>query len=167
MTNSMPSGSQQVDTIAAAIHETWRALAREEGWSMQPHLDLPFSELAPPDQEDNRAAARRIPLVLALAGLEARPDSPVEPPVVTQTEFATILDRHLEAMAEAEHDGWMSHRAVSGWRHGEPRDDARKVHPAVVPYAQLPEREKQKDRNNVRHYPDFLARAGLRIVKRL
>jgi hypothetical protein len=28
----------------------------------------------------------------------------------------------------------------------------------------LPEREKGKDRNTIRHHPDFAARAGFRIV---
>ena len=58
-----------LEVLASAIHETWRALAREEGWSMQPHLDKPYSKLAEADKEDNRAAARRIPEVLALVGL--------------------------------------------------------------------------------------------------
>jgi hypothetical protein len=35
----------------------------------------------------------------------------------------------------------------------------------MLPYAELSESEKSKDRNNVRHYPDFAARAGYRIVR--
>jgi hypothetical protein len=34
----------------------------------------------------------------------------------------------------------------------------------MLPYAQLPEREKGKDRNSIRHYPDIAAHAGYRIV---
>jgi hypothetical protein len=34
----------------------------------------------------------------------------------------------------------------------------------MLPYAQLSEREKEKDRSNIRHYPAFAARAGFRIV---
>jgi hypothetical protein len=33
----------------------------------------------------------------------------------------------------------------------------------MVPYAALPDKEKEKDRNNIRHYPAFAARAGLCI----
>ena len=137
-----------LEVVAAAIHETWRALAREEGWSMQPHLDKPYAELAEIDKEDNRAAARRIPEVLALAGLGLCMSEDGAPPV----------------LAEAEHDGWMEHRTRNGWRYAETRDDARKLHPDMLPYAQLPEREKGKDRNTIRHYCDFAARAGYRIV---
>jgi hypothetical protein len=34
----------------------------------------------------------------------------------------------------------------------------------MLPYVKLPEREKGKDRNTIRHYPDFAARAGFQIV---
>jgi len=58
-----------VELIAAAIHETWRALAAAEGWRMSPRFDQDYALLEEADREDNRAAARRMPEVLALAGL--------------------------------------------------------------------------------------------------
>ena len=155
--------SADLEVLAGAIHETWRALAREEGWSMQPHLDKPYSKLAEADKEDNRAAARRIPAVLALIGLVLRKDGDRTLRAASHGELEAQFDRDIERLAEAEHDGWMAQRCRTGWRYGETRDDARKLHPAMLPYAQLPEREKGKDRNNVRHYPDFAARAGYRI----
>jgi len=145
-----------IDIIAAAIHETWRALSRAEGWSMTPRLDCPFAELDDDAKDENRAAAERMGDVLAVAGLALSDDlSRAEAP----------LPDGIEAMAEAEHNAWMAHRKQSGWYWAETRDDAAKRHPAMVRYAQLPEREKDKDRNNVRHYPAFAARAGLRIVR--
>jgi RyR domain len=154
--------SADLEVLASAIHETWRALAREEGWSMQPHLDQPYSKLAEADKEDNRAAARRIPEVLALVGLGLRRDKD-RTPAAAGGELKAQLDQNMERLAEAEHNGWMAQRRRNGWRYGETRDDARKLHPTMLPYAQLPEREKGKDRNNVRHYADFAARAGYRI----
>lgn len=145
-----------IGLIAAAIHETWRALSRAEGWSMQPHLDRPYPQLADGDQDDNRAAAQRMGDVLAAAGL-ALSDDPARPEVP--------LPQNLELLAEAEHNGWMAHRAQKGWDWAPTRDNSAKHHPSMLPYAQLPEREKEKDRNNVRHYPEFAARAGYRIVR--
>jgi hypothetical protein len=153
-----------LEAVAAAIHETWRALAREEGWSMQPHLDRPYSRLAEPDKEDNRAAARRIPEVLALVGLGLSRDEDGEAGLSAADQLRAQLEQNMERLAEAEHDGWMEQRRRDGWRYAETRDDSRKLHPAMVPYAELPEREKGKDRNSVRHYPDFAARAGYRIA---
>ncbi len=147
------------NTIAAAIHETWRRLSREQGWSMQPHLDRPFSELAEADKDDNRAAAHRMGVVLAAGGFRLSDDP------TTAALTVEALSVSMEAMAEAEHDGWMAQRARNGWTWGETRDDAAKRHPSMKPYADLPEREKAKDRENIRHYPDFAARAGYRIVR--
>lgn len=145
-----------IDSIAAAIHQTWRNLSRQEGWSMSPHLDRAYADLAEQDKDDNRAAARRMTDVLAVAGLGLS-DDPTRP--------AAALPSDLEPMAEAEHNGWMAQRAQTGWSWAATRDDAAKHHPSMLPYAQLSEREKQKDRSNVRHYPEFAARAGCRIVR--
>ena len=154
----------EINILAAAIHETWRALGRKEGWSMQSHLDKPYRQLAEIDKEDNRAAARRIPEVLALVGLGLRKAHDGGPAVVPKKGLKAQLDENIERLAEAEHDGWLEHRSRSGWRWAETRDDAKKLHPDMLPYAKLPEREKGKDRNTVRHYSDFATRAGYRIV---
>lgn len=157
--------SQSIETMAEGIHETWRALAKKEGWTMQPHLDRPYGELAEIDKEDNRAAARRIPEVLALAGLGVDVDKHAGPPdEAALAEIIVHLEHHLERLAEAEHDGWMAQRLRNGWRHGTPRDDPKKIHNLLIPYADLPAKEKDKDRNSVRHFPDMVAKAGYRIV---
>jgi hypothetical protein len=156
--------SADLEVLAGAIHETWRALAREEGWSMQPQLDKPYSNLAEADKEDNLVAARRIPEVLALIGLVLRKDGGATPRTAPDGELEAQFDRNIERLAEAEHDGWMAQRRRNGWRWAETRNDPLKLHPAILPYAKLTEREKGKDRNTIRHYSDFAARAGFRIV---
>jgi hypothetical protein len=157
--------SAKIDRLAAGIHETWRALSREQGGWMQPDLDKPFDQLAASAQEDNRAAARRIPDVLAVAGMGvadgtqlARSDDP------SPEQVATHLERYLEKLSEREHDGWMEQRLKTGWRHGSKRDDDAKIHPSIVPYGELSEKEKDKDRSSVRKFPEMVAMAGHRIV---
>jgi hypothetical protein len=148
-----------IEIIAAAIHEAYRASSRAEGWTMRPHLDRPYAELATPDKDENRAAASRMEDVLTAGGL-ALSDDPGTPRVTDD-----VFTAALEAMAEAEHNGWMAHRAENGWTWGETRDDAARRHPSMMPYAQLPESEKEKDRVNVRHYQEIAGRAGYRIVR--
>ena len=146
----------QDDSIAAAIHETWRNLSHERGWKMPPHLDQPYAALADPAREENRAAARRMATVLATAGLALTATGPSIPP--------ETLESLMETLAEAEHKGWMAHRAANGWTYGETRDDGAKRHPSMIPYGDLSETEKEKDRSNIRHYPAFAAGAGLCIT---
>jgi hypothetical protein len=157
--------SKMIETLAEGIHETWRALAAKEGWKMQPQFDQPYAQLAPIDKEDNRAAARRIPEILALAGMGIAKEQEAassDPPI--DAVIRAHLEHHLERLSEAEHNGWIAHRTKNGWSYGETRDEKKKIHPLLVPYARLPEKEKNKDRNSVRHFPDMAARAGYRIV---
>ncbi|MEN9544061.1 MAG: hypothetical protein RLZZ598_894 [Pseudomonadota bacterium] len=51
-----------------------------------------------------------------------------------------------ERLAEHAHDLWAAQRLAQGWTHGPQRDDTRKRHPCLVPYADLPESEKEYDR---------------------
>lgn len=56
----------------------------------------------------------------------------------------------LEQLAESEHRRWMAERILAGWRGtraGEHRVDELKLHSSIVPYSELPEGEKEKDRN--------------------
>jgi hypothetical protein len=46
------------------------------------------------------------------------------------------------------------------------QDSAARTHPCLVPYAELPEREKAKDRETGRAIPKFLATVGFRVQRR-
>jgi hypothetical protein len=50
-------------------------------------------------------------------------------------------------LAENAHDVWARRRLSEGWRYGPQRDEARKEHPSLVPYENLPESEKEYDRS--------------------
>jgi ryanodine receptor 2 len=52
-----------------------------------------------------------------------------------------------ERLAENAHDVWALQRISEGWVLGSKRDDSKKEHPCLVPYAELPESEKVYDRN--------------------
>jgi hypothetical protein len=52
-----------------------------------------------------------------------------------------------EDLARNAHDVWGQQRISEGWKPGPRRDDEQKHHPDLVPYEQLPESEKQYDRN--------------------
>jgi hypothetical protein len=56
------------------------------------------------------------------------------------------LQSLLEMLAENTHDVWAATRIAQGWSYGSARDDAAKKHPCLVPYADLPESEKEYDR---------------------
>lgn len=71
----------------------------------------------------------------------------------------------VERLAELEHERWTAERQRQGWQWGRERDNAVRLHPGLVPWQQLPESEREKDRQVVRSLPELLADAGLAIVR--
>ena len=68
---------------------------------------------------------------------------PIDTSAITLSpELAALTER----LAENAHDLWAAQRLKDGWTQGAKRDDAAKQHPCLVPYAQLPESEKEYDR---------------------
>lgn len=77
------------------------------------------------------------------------------------------LENLAEQMAKNVHEVWSAGRMADGWTYGEVRDDARKTHPCLVPYEQLPESEKEYDRRTSVETLKFIVAQGFDIVKRL
>ena len=161
--SAMPSpldSATTLESLAAAIHEHYRAQAKREGWTMK--YDVPFADLPADLQQANLAAARRIPTVLAAAGLRIVAENDGEA-ALSEAEALALLESRIEPAAIAEHEGWMSEKLESGWKYGPERDDAARVHPSIIPYAELSEVEKEKDRSAVRNYPAMVRRAGMGV----
>jgi hypothetical protein len=69
----------------------------------------------------------------------------------------------VERLAEHNHDVWARQRLADGWTYGPARDDARKHHPDLVPYAALPEGEKEYDRQTAIGLIKAILALGYRI----
>jgi RyR domain len=69
----------------------------------------------------------------------------------------------VETLAKHSHEMWASQRIADGWTWGETRDDARKKHPCLVPYDELPESEKLYDRNAATETLKAIVVLGYRI----
>jgi hypothetical protein len=75
------------------------------------------------------------------------------------------LEALTERLAESTHDIWAVQRTAQGWTWGPARDDAHKKHPDLIPYADLPESEKQYDRNTAVQTLKAIIALGYHIVK--
>ena len=83
---------------------------------------------------------------------------------------AVVLPEELEALteklAENAHEVWAAGRVAEGWTYGEKRDDVAKKHPCLVPYDQLPESEKEYDRNAAMNTLKLVVAYGYDVVKK-
>ena len=75
------------------------------------------------------------------------------------------LEELVEGLAENNHDHWARKRINEGWRYGIKRDDDAKEHPDLVPYDQLPESEKEYDRQTVSEALKAIVALGYEVRK--
>ncbi|SCX31672.1 RyR domain-containing protein [Ruminococcaceae bacterium P7] len=68
-----------------------------------------------------------------------------------------------EKLAENTHEVWASNRISQGWSYGEERNDAKKLTPCMVPYSELPEEEKDYDRNTALETIRLIIKLGYTI----
>jgi hypothetical protein len=148
------------EILAPAIHNFYRQLAKQEGWKVA--YDIPYDQLPAFIKEDNRAAAARIPRILRLVDLTVVPKN--RPGNRSLEEIRNVLEKNIELLAEAEHNGWMDHKLSHGWLYGSIRNDAKKIHPALKPYEQLSQKDKEKDRHAVQAFPSIVVLAGYKIA---
>ncbi|WP_250033861.1 RyR domain-containing protein [Paractinoplanes maris] len=76
---------------------------------------------------------------------------------------AVVTD--LEQLAEHVHNVWGSKRLADGWRYGPERSTAERTMPSLVPYADLPEDERDYDRELVTETVKMLLRLGYRVSR--
>jgi voltage-gated potassium channel Kch len=156
------------ETLARSIHDSYerRHLTDRESGEL-PYV-MPWDELSDDGRSANRDAAADIPRKLARLGCAVVPAMLADRDR-SRAVFERALGGRLEEFAVAEHDRWMAERLRSGWVPGPERinptaeNGMTKVHPSLVPYDELSESEKQKDRDTVLDLPDLLADAGFAI----
>lgn len=74
-------------------------------------------------------------------------------------------EQEIETLARAEHDRWIA-ALGPGWSHGPVTDRPRKIHEAYLPWSELPEDQRVKDRELVEQIPLILHQAGFAVVRR-
>ena len=112
----------------------------------------------------NHEQAAYVIRILEAAGFGVRAAVDPKKPAI----FTGLTDAEVELMAELEHGRWNVERLRDGWRPG-PRDDAKKTHNCLVPWADektLTDEIKGYDRDSVRKFPEILARAGLEVFRK-
>lgn len=85
---------------------------------------------------------------------------------LSDVELTEDLNELREAIAENAHEIWAENRQAEGWTYGPRRDDSLKQTPDMVPYSQLPESEKEYDREMAMKTIKLLKKLGYELIKR-
>lgn len=68
-----------------------------------------------------------------------------------------------EQIAENVHDVWAASRIAEGWTYGDTKNVTQKKTPLLVPYGELPESEKDYDRNTALETLKLIVKLGYSI----
>jgi serine phosphatase RsbU (regulator of sigma subunit) len=110
-----------------------------------------FDDLPDEIKYSNIDNAAHIPTKLLAIGYKMRPVKKGFKP------FALHLnEEEIETMARVEHMRWSWEKRLNGWTLGAIKDELKRTHPSLIPYDQLSESEKEKDRELVKLIPAFL-----------
>ena len=86
-----------------------------------------------------------------------------QPIDTTGVELPKELEQLVEDMSKNVHDVWAETRIQQGWTYGELRNDELKTHPCLVPYEELPDSEKEYDRNTSIGTLKLILKLGFKI----
>ena len=94
-----------------------------------------------------------------------KPEKYIPQPIDTEdVKLPMELEELVEQMSKNVHEVWAEIRIKQGWTYGEQRNDELKTHPCLVPYEELPEEEKEYDRNTSVETLKLIMKLGFKIV---
>lgn len=143
-----------ITKIARAIHAKYMHERKRQAGSVPGNagaLTPGFDDLPPETRQSNFDNALHIPTKLLSIGYRIRPAAKGFKPAALHLD-----EQEIETMAKVEHLRWSWEKRMNGWTSGKTRDDKNKIHPSLIPFDELDEVEKEKDRELVRLIPSIL-----------
>lgn len=151
--------NEALDAMARTLHNAYLQTQLDAGGETAQNASLVrWSDLPVHKKKANQHAAAHIDVKLRISSCEARPlDDPI-----TEVDFPPE-DETMELLAQLEHRRWMADKYIAGYSYGPERDEDRMLHPDLIPWEQLTEADKQKDRDSIRQIPTMLSLQDLKV----
>jgi len=146
------------EILARSLHQIYLESSQKLG-AVRGHDEAlnNWEDLPEELKENNRQLADRIPVMLTEAGYR------IAPLTDWDTEQLQFDPDQVTLMARMEHDNWCQRKKAQGWRCGDEKDSEKKTNPALLPWEELPEGEREKNRDFIRGLPRLLTQAGFQI----
>ena len=161
-----------ISEVSAQLHRAWTLQKLEQGWSYGPSLDdgqktnpllVPFEQLPADEQtRNNQMVSVTLESIYSL-GFEITPA--IKSETKGPAEVSGELLQLVEFLAENAHDIWASRKMTEGWKFGSVRDNDKKLHPLLIPYCDLLEKDKESDRDAAHNILGTLLQLGYQIQK--
>jgi hypothetical protein len=146
-----------VERLAQKIHEKFV----QDQAGKKPATDAnmqPWEKLREDIREENRKQARDTKAKLKAVNCG------IIPVGERASKLFEFTPEEIEIMAIMEHERWMKSKKDDNWTYAPPpRDDEKKTHHCQLPWEELSEDEKQKDRDTIKALPDMLHEIGFEV----
>lgn len=149
------------DILARAIHEEYVRSQTDLGETVESNPSMVAWEALPEGlKESNRRQADHIGIKLRAVGCGIAPFTDWD------AEDFKFTPEEIELTAEMEHERWNEERLRGGWQYASgPKDIEHKTSPHIVPWTELSEDIRERDKNTMRKLPSVLAKAGFQIYR--
>ena len=148
------------EILARAFHEQYVDSERKKG--SMPETDpsmVSWEDLPENLRESNRNQVEHIRVKLEAVGCDIGVTNEWE---VAPFRFSAD---EVELMTQMEHKRFVAERLRQGFTYAPTKDLAKKKSPTLIPWQELPDLEKEKDRNSVRQLSNVLAKARFQIYR--
>ena len=151
----MVNPSSASEMLAEKIHASYlNSVWEPDAPAGKAWLDLPARY-----RDSTRMQVQTIEFKLACIGFT------IANAIAAPKRLRDIVTTKIETLSEAEHNRWMTEKRLLGWTFGSQRNEATKKHPCLVPYAQLAEADKEKDRVMWREILDHIETMSSKSVQ--
>ena len=144
-----------LDAIAKQMHENYfHEMTETHGMQLGSRPALyPWHQLKFTFKVANYAQADHLPVKLRLLNPQLKAGDLLKKEALFEEKPNAEI---LEKLAEMEHRRWMADRLLNGWSLATDRNDDLKLHNLLIPYEELSEAEKQKDRDTILQLRQYL-----------
>jgi hypothetical protein len=148
------------EMLARSVHEDYVRQRKRLNESIKVNSTLvPWDQLPERTKDSNRRYADHICIKVEAINCYLTPLKDWD-----ASDFV-FTEQEVNLMASMEHERWFQEQTLDGWTFGKEKDESRKTHPSLLGWGDLPESEKEKNRDFIRDLPSILSRAGFQIQR--
>ncbi len=125
------------DAMAKTYHRAYRDIATDDK-----KANVPWEQLNEDNRDSNRRVIFHIAAKLSSIGMDIEPwlkecDKKPQTTHLTKIDMSIVTKKLHNKLAVLEHDRWMADKRINGWQYGENRDNKKRLHPDLIPFAEL------------------------------
>ena len=150
--------------LARNLHDVYVQQQRVRGDTLKTNAMMVSWDSLPEEiRQSNLAAADAIGRILHSQGFGLTSLTDWSVPFTLE-----FTPEETDNLARLEHDRFVKNRLARGWVYAPgPKNNEARTNPSLLPWMELPEMERDKDRDFVRNWPLNLGLAGFEIIKPL